>query len=120
MTPTTGTIPLADLERAHPSPSAPTGEPAPRPLPAPALPEDPAVPASVPPYTVVAAAGVHQVVDSRHGYALAEHPGQAAAGEQARLLAADPAAAVAAVRALDTAQSGPAADARFAHIERLA
>ncbi|MFI1769097.1 hypothetical protein ACH41H_44695 [Streptomyces sp. NPDC020800] len=116
MTPNTGTSLLADLERAYPSPSAPTGEPTPRPLPAPALLEDPAVPASrpapAPPYTVVAAADVHQVVDSRHGYALAEHPDRAAAAEQARHLAADPTAAVAAVRALDTEQNGPAADAR--------
>ncbi|GAA3087640.1 hypothetical protein GCM10020000_88100 [Streptomyces olivoverticillatus] len=65
------------------------------------------------PYTAVPAdGGGHQVLDARHGYVLAVHATMAAAGGHARHLAADPAAAVAAVRALDAAQTGPAAAAR--------
>ncbi|MFD7556502.1 hypothetical protein ACFV9E_18430 [Streptomyces sp. NPDC059835] len=69
-------------------------------------------PAPAAPYTVVAAAGGFRVVDSRHGYALAEHETEAAAVVRALQLAEDPDVAVAAVRALDAAQCGPAADAR--------
>ncbi|MER8225824.1 hypothetical protein ABTZ58_35840 [Streptomyces sp. NPDC094143] len=56
--------------------------------------------------------GVHQVVDQLHGYALGSHSTREAAEATARELAADPAAAIAAVETLDAAQSGPAAAER--------
>ncbi|MDQ0994812.1 hypothetical protein [Streptomyces sp. V3I7] len=56
--------------------------------------------------------GAHQVVDQLHGYALTRHETGAEAESAARQMASDPGAAVAAVQALDAAQTGPAADER--------
>ncbi|MGW5136798.1 hypothetical protein [Streptomyces sp. NPDC004135] len=56
--------------------------------------------------------GAHQVVDQLHGYALSSHTTPEAAEAAARKLTDDPAAAIAAVEALDAAQSGPAAAER--------
>ncbi|MFD3923050.1 hypothetical protein [Streptomyces sp. NPDC058595] len=56
--------------------------------------------------------GGHHVVDRRHGYALTRHPTASEAGQFARVLASSRTVAVAAVRALDAAQTGPAADVR--------
>ncbi|MEV5358176.1 hypothetical protein [Streptomyces sp. NPDC052693] len=63
-------------------------------------------------YATAERAGAHQVVDQLHGYALSSHTTPEAAEAAARELAADPAAAIAAVEALDAAQSGPAAAER--------
>ncbi|MFF8674209.1 hypothetical protein [Streptomyces sp. NPDC015242] len=63
-------------------------------------------------YAAAEHAGAHQVVDQLHGYALSSHTTREAAEAAARELAADPAAAIAAVEALDAAQSGPAAAER--------
>lgn len=60
-------------------------------------------------YGVAEQDGAHQVVDQLHGYALSTHTAHPAAEAAARELASDPAAAIAAVEAVDAAQSGPAA-----------
>jgi hypothetical protein len=67
---------------------------------------------AAPHYVATATGGRHQVTDRVNGYALSEHADPEAADRAAQLLNTDPAAAVAAVRALDQAQTGPAADAR--------
>jgi beta-phosphoglucomutase-like phosphatase (HAD superfamily) len=69
---------------------------------------------AAPHYVATATGGRHQVTDRVNGYALSEHADPQAADRAAQLLNTDPAAAVAAVRALDDAQTGPAADARRA------
>ncbi|MGX4695125.1 hypothetical protein [Streptomyces sp. JNUCC 63] len=63
-------------------------------------------------YAVAEQEGAHQVVDQLHGYALSSHTTSPDAEAAARELASNPAAAVAAVEALDAAQSGPAAAER--------
>ncbi|MGY1583939.1 hypothetical protein [Streptomyces sp. MN13] len=63
-------------------------------------------------YAVAEQNGAHQVVDQLHGYTLSAHTTRSAAEAAARELASDPAAAVAAVEAVDAAQSGPAAAER--------
>ncbi|WP_371647777.1 MULTISPECIES: hypothetical protein [unclassified Streptomyces] len=63
-------------------------------------------------YTVAEHGGVHEVVDTLHGYALSSHATRPAAEAAAREVASSPTAAVAAVEALDMAQSGPAAAER--------
>ncbi|MET7621961.1 hypothetical protein [Streptomyces sp. NPDC005408] len=54
----------------------------------------------------------HQVTDRLNGYPLSEHPTAEAAQAAAEQLNTDPAAAIAAARALDDEQTGPAADVR--------
>lgn len=63
-------------------------------------------------YAVTGHEGAHQVVDQLHGYVLSNHTTRAAAEDAARELAANPTAAVAAVKQLDAAQSSPAASER--------
>lgn len=63
-------------------------------------------------YAVIGHEGAHQVVDQLHGYALSSHTTRPAAEDAARELACNPTAAIAAVEALDAAQSGPAATER--------
>ncbi|WP_438306579.1 hypothetical protein ACSHXN_43890 (plasmid) [Streptomyces sp. HUAS TT11] len=63
-------------------------------------------------YAVAEHEGTHQVVDQLHGYALSSHTTHAAAEDTAQELASNPTAAIAAVEALDAAQTGPAATER--------
>src|SRR3977135_2873001 len=67
---------------------------------------------AAPHYVATATGGRHQVTDRVNGYALSEHADPQAADRAAQLLNTDPPPAVAAVRPLDDAQPGPAADAR--------
>ncbi|MFJ8364510.1 hypothetical protein [Streptomyces sp. NPDC093984] len=64
-------------------------------------------------YAVAGHEGAHQVMDRLHGYApLSSHTTRPAAEAAARELASNPTAAIAAVEALDAAQSGPATTER--------
>lgn len=63
-------------------------------------------------YAVIGHEGAHHVVDQLHGYALSSHTTRPAAEDAAREPACNPTAAIAAVEALDAAQSGPAATER--------
>lgn len=66
-----------------------------------------------PPHYLTAETGtVHQVTDRLNGYTVSEHLTTEAAETAARQLNTDPAAAIAAARALDDAQTGPAAEIR--------
>jgi beta-phosphoglucomutase-like phosphatase (HAD superfamily) len=67
---------------------------------------------AAPHYVTASTGGRHQVTDRVNGYALSEHADPDAADRAAQLLNTDPAAAVAAVRALDDTQTGPAAHVR--------
>ncbi|MGW5657192.1 hypothetical protein [Streptomyces humi] len=76
------------------------------------MPRRPSQPQPPARYAVTGPQGAHQVVDQLHGYTLSTHATLAAAESAARELLSSPAAAVAAVEALDAAQSGPAAAVR--------
>jgi hypothetical protein len=67
---------------------------------------------AAPHYVTASTGGRHQVTDRLNGHALSEHANPQAAERAAQLLNTDPAAALAAVRALDDAQTGPAAHVR--------
>ncbi|WP_199550141.1 hypothetical protein [Streptomyces sp. N35] len=63
-------------------------------------------------YAVIEHQERYRVLDQLHGYALSDHTAREAAEDSARELTANPAAAIAAVEALDAAQRGPPARGR--------
>lgn len=76
------------------------------------MPRTRTTPAPAPRYVTTTANDRHQVADRFHGYALSTHDDPDTARRTAELLNTTPAAACAAVRALDAAQTGPAAEVR--------